>query len=182
MSRLVALLITGFAVVYAAGSAIAGWEPSQGWLIQAIIHIGELLAVVALARSGAAGRGRLGPALAITGQLLLAAAELIWPSTPSVADVLFGVSPILTGAGLITAGVATTRRKAWTGPSRLLPLGLGLYTILVLIPVMIGSGGPPAPLALWTIAGWDLLWFTLSALAVSQSAAASDATTKVTVR
>jgi hypothetical protein len=28
---------------------------------------------------------------------------------------------------------------------------------------MIASGGPPAPLALWTIGGWDLLWFALSA-------------------
>ncbi|MGW4210385.1 hypothetical protein ACWEIJ_20520 [Lentzea sp. NPDC004789] len=180
-----ALLITGFGVVYAGGSAIAGWQPSAGWLIQAVIHLGELSAVVALARSGAAGRGRfarLGLAAAIAGQLLLAAAELIWPGTPGLADVLFGVAPILTGAGLITAGAATIRTKAWTGSSRLLPLALGLYTVLVLIPVMIGSGGPPAPLALWTIAGWDLLWFLLAARAVSRLVPGDAATAEVTVR
>ncbi|WP_248966160.1 hypothetical protein, partial [Sphaerisporangium perillae] len=66
---------------------------------------------------------------------------------------LFSVSPILTGAGLVTAGVAIIRAGVWARPSRFLPLTLGLYTILVLIPVMIASGGPPAPLALWTIGG-----------------------------
>ena len=182
-----ALLITGFAIVYVLGSAIAGWEPSLGWLIQAIIHIGELLAVVALAFSDARGRSRVarvGLAAAIVGQLIIAAAEVIWPSNPDLGDVLFSVSPLLTGAGLITAGVATIRARVWAGSSRFLPLTLGLYTILVLIPVMIGSGGPPAPLALWTIMGWDLLWFTLSATVLSRtrSAAPSDrATAKVTV-
>jgi hypothetical protein len=59
--------------------------------------------------------------------------------------------------------VAIIRAGVWARPSRFLPLTLGLYTILVLIPVMIASGGPPAPLALWTIGGWDMLWFVLSA-------------------
>jgi hypothetical protein len=35
-----------------------------------------------------------------------AAAEVIWPSNRDLGDVLFSVSPILTGAGLVTAGVA----------------------------------------------------------------------------
>jgi hypothetical protein len=187
-SAIAALLITGFAIVYVVGSAIAGWEPALGWLIQAIIHIGELLAVVALAYSHAVGRirvARAGLAAAIVGQLIIAAAEVIWPSSPDLGNVLFSVSPILTGAGLITAGVAITRPGVWAGSSRFLPLTLGLYTILVLIPVMIGSGGPPAPLALWTIGGWDLLWFVLSAsvLGRTRTALPSDtATAKVTVR
>ncbi len=187
-SVVAALLITGCAIVYAGGSAIAAWEPSLGWLIQAIIHIGELLAVVALAFSGAGGRSRLargGLAAAVVGQLIITAAEVIWPRNPNLGDVLFSVSPILTGAGLIIAGVATIRARVWAGSSRFLPLTLGLYTIVVLIPMMISSGGPPAPLALWTIAGWDLLWFAVSATVLSRtrSAAPSDrATAKVTVR
>lgn len=153
-----ALPITGFAVLYAAGSAVTGWEPALGWLIQAIIHVGELLAVVALACSGAGGRvARAGLAVAIAGQVVFVAAEVIWPHAPGLGDTLFGVSPILTGAGLVTAGVPFARA------SRFLPLVLGAATLLVLIPVMIASGGPPAPGALWTIAGWDLLWSALAA-------------------
>jgi hypothetical protein len=91
-------------------------------------------------------------ASAIVGQLIIAAAEVIWPGNRDLGDVLFSVSPILTGAGLVTAGVAI-RAGVWARPSRFLPLTLGLYTILVLIPVMIASGGPPAPLALWTHRG-----------------------------
>jgi hypothetical protein len=136
--------------------------------------------------AGGHGRvARVGLANAIVGQLIIAAAEVTWPSNRDLGDVLFSVSPILTGAGLITAGVATIRARVWAGSSRFLPLTLGLYTILVLIPVMIGSGAPPAPLALWTLGGWDLLWFTLSATVLSRtrSAASSDrATAKVTVR
>jgi len=187
-SAVAALLITGSAIVYVVGSAVAGWEPSSGWLIQAIIHVGELLAVVALVFSDAGGRSRIargGLAAAIVGQVIIAAAEVIWPSAPDLGDVLFSVSPIVTGAGLITAGVAILRAGVWAGSSRFLPLALGLYTILVLIPVMIGSGGPPAPLALWTIGAWDLLWFVLSASVLSRTRAAlpSDpATAKVTVR
>jgi hypothetical protein len=187
-SAVAALLITGFAIVYAAGSAIAGWEPSSGWLLQAIIHIGELLAVVALASGGAAGRSRIariGLGAAIAGQLTMTAAELIWPNTPDFGDVLFSVAPILTGAGLVTTGVAVIRAGEWAGSPRFLPLTLGMYTILVLIPVMIGTGGPPAPLALFTIAGWDLLWFTLSASVLDRTRTAlpsNPATAKVTVR
>ncbi|GIJ71442.1 hypothetical protein [Virgisporangium ochraceum] len=74
----VAVPITAFAVVYASRAAVAGWEPSWGWLFQAVIHIGELLAVVALAASGAAGgsrAARVGLAAAVAGQALLAAAD-----------------------------------------------------------------------------------------------------------
>lgn len=95
----------------------------------------------------------MGLASAIVSQLIIAAAEVIWPSNRDLGDVLFSVSPILTGAGLVTAGVAIIRAGVWARPSRFLPLTLGLYTILVLIPVMIASGGPPAPLALWICIG-----------------------------
>ena len=186
VTALTAMLITGLALVYVAVSALAGWEPSAGWLIQAVIHLGELAAVLALAFSGAAGPGRAaraGLTLAGVGQAVIAAAEVIWPHDHGLGDILFGVSPLLTGAGLITAGVAVLRAGVWTGAARFLPLTLGGYTILVLIPVMIGSGGPPAPLALWTIGGWDLLWFAIAAVALGAVRAAAPADRSViTVR
>jgi hypothetical protein len=168
-SAVAALLITAVAVVYAGGAAVTGWAPRLGWLLQAVIHAGELAAVAALAFSGAApGRaGRIGLAAAAAGQVAIAAAEVVWPHAPGVADVFFAVSPLLTGAGLVTAGVAIG--PAGTGPGRWLPLGLGGYTLLVLIPVMIGAGGPPAPLALWTIAGWDLLWLLVAAAVLARA-------------
>ena len=177
-SAMAALLITAFAVVYAAGAAVAGWEPALGWLIQAVIHLGELSAVAALMLAGTAGRAGL--AVAAAGQLVIAAAEVIWPHQPGLADVLFAVSPILTGGGLIAAGVAVLRAGSWAGPSRFLPLALGGYTIVVLIPVMIGSGGPPSAVALWTIAGWDALWCLLAATVLRRSAAVRP--DRVTVR
>ena len=81
----------------------------------------------ALALSDAGGHGRVarvGLASAIVGQLIIAAAEVIWPSNRDLGDVLFSVSPILTGAGLVTAGVAIIRAGVWARPSRFLPLTL----------------------------------------------------------
>jgi hypothetical protein len=78
----------------------------------------------ALALSDAGGHGRVarvGSASAIVGQLIIAAAEVIWPSNRDLGDVLFSVSPILTGAGLVTAGVAIIRAGVWARPSRFLP-------------------------------------------------------------
>ncbi|ACZ87747.1 hypothetical protein [Streptosporangium roseum] len=75
----------------------------------------------ALALSDAGGHGRIarvGLASAIVGRLIIAAAEVIWPSNRDLGDVLFSVSPILTGAGLVTAGVAIIRAGVWARPSR----------------------------------------------------------------
>jgi hypothetical protein len=169
---LVALVITAAAVLYAAGSALSHWEPSLGWLIQAVIHVGELLTVVALAGSGAAGPGRaakLGIGAAILGQAILAGAELIWPSLPGVGDTLFAVGPLLTGAGLLVAGILVVRNRRWTGWHRWTPVAVGAYVFAVLIPVLIGSGGPPAPTALWAISGWDALWALTAISALTAS-------------
>ena len=77
---------------------------------------------------------------------------------PDLGNILFAIAPILTGAGLITAGITL-----WPADrSRWLPLALGGYTIAVLIPVEIATGGPPATLALASIAVWDVLWLMLA--------------------
>jgi hypothetical protein len=169
---MIALPVTILAVLYAAGSALAGWEPSLGWLVQAVIHVGELLAVLALALSGAAGTSRtarVGLGAAVLGQAVLAAAEVVWPADPGLGDTLFGIAPILTGVGLIVAGIAVLRAGRWTGWRRFTPVVLGVYIFVVMTPVLIASGGPPAPASLWAITGWDVLW-TLIATSVLTSA------------
>ena len=168
--RPTAVTITLLAVLYAAGSAVTGWEPGLGWLLQAVIHAGELLAVLALALSGAAGPGRAaraGLAAAVFGQAVLVAAETIYPRMEDLGDTLFAVGPLLTGAGLVAAGVAVVRAGRWHGWQRFTPLAVGAYVFVVLIPVLIGSGGPPSPAALWSIAGWDLLWMLVAVSALS---------------
>ena len=174
-AALTALVITTIAVLYAAGEALTGGEPSLGWLIQAVIHLGELLAVLALGLYGAAGTGRLariGLGAALLGQAILTGAELTWPSNPDLGNVLFAVGPMLTGAGLVVAGSAVLRAGHWRGLPRFTPLAVGIYVFAVLIPVLIGSGGPPAPAALWAIGGWDLLWALTAVSALTQGAAA----------
>ena len=89
---------------------------------------------------------------------MLAVAEVVWPRQPDLGNVLFGIAPILTGVGLITAGVTLVRADR----GRWLPLALGVYTIAVLVPVEIATGGPPATLALASIAVWDVLWLMLA--------------------
>ena len=71
----------------------------------------------ALALSDAGGQGRVvwvGLASAIVGQLIIAAAEMIWPGNRDLGDVLFSVSPIPPG-------------PAWSPPAwRFIPLVLPL--------------------------------------------------------
>ena len=165
LAAMIALIVTAIAVAYTAVAAVTGAEMSLGWLIQAIIHVGELAAVVALALSGVAGpsrAARLGLGAAMLGQAVLAVAELVWPRNPDLGNSLFGVGPVLTGLGLVVAGTALVRAGRGTGLPRLLPVIIGTYTLVALIPIMVGSGGPPAPAALWTICGWDLLWCLLA--------------------
>lgn len=93
--------------------------------------------------------------------LLLAGAELIYPSSPGIADPLFGIAPLLTALGLVLAGVAVLRAGRWTSWHRFTPLLLGIYVVVILTPVLIISGGPPAVPALWAIAGWDACWMLI---------------------
>lgn len=89
-------VITVLAALFAAIGALTGWEPSWGFLARAVIHLGELAVVLALALCGAAGRGwpgRIGVGAAIIGQVLLVAAELVYPVSPDVGDQIFSVAP-----------------------------------------------------------------------------------------
>ncbi|MGX6605024.1 hypothetical protein ACWKSP_23260 [Micromonosporaceae bacterium Da 78-11] len=172
-TALVALVITAIATLYAAGVALSGREPSFGWSIQAVIHVGELLAVVALARSAAAGPGRAAKvalATALLGQVFLAAAELIWPNSPGVGETLFAIGPLLTGLGIVAAGILVVRTRHWTGWRRWTPAAVGAYVFVALIPILVGTGGPPASAAVWAISGWDLLWSLVAVSALIEGA------------
>ncbi|GLZ50324.1 hypothetical protein Acsp06_65090 [Actinomycetospora sp. NBRC 106375] len=168
---LVGVVITVLAALFAAVGALTGWEPPWGFLAQAVIHLGELAVVIAVALSGAAGRGwlaRIGLGAAIIGQVLLVAAELIYPVSPDVGDQIFYVAPLLSAIGLILAGIAVLSARRWSGWRRFTPMLVGLWSLVVLTPALIASGGPPAPLALWAITGWELCWVALGAAVLTE--------------
>lgn len=74
-------------------------------------------------------------------------------------------------AALVVAGIAVLRARRWRAWHRRTPLAVGAYVVAVLTPVLLGNGGPPAPAALWSIAGRGLLWALLAASALSEEAA-----------
>jgi hypothetical protein len=173
-AALITALITGLAAVYILALLLGLEDPGWAYLPRGLIHLGELAAVVALALCGAAGPGglaRIGLGAAGLGQLMLAVAEVITASSPGTSDALFAIAPNLVGLGLILAGVAIIRTGRWTGWRRYVTLALGLYVFVVMTPVIIASGGPPAVAALWTLAVWEVLWALIAVSVLAETAA-----------
>jgi hypothetical protein len=161
----IAAVVTGLAVVYTVGLLVGMPDPDWAYLPRGIIHLGELAAVVALALSGAAGTGllgRLGLGLACLGELMLAVAEVITLSAPGTSDTLFAIAPNLVGLGLILAGIAVIRTGRFTGWRRYVTLALGIYIFVVLTPVIIAAGGPPAVPAVAGLLVWQVLWVLIA--------------------
>lgn len=168
----VAAVITGLGVVYIVGLLLGMPDPAVAGFGRAVLHLGELAAVVALALCGAGGTGwllRAGVTLAGLGQLALAVGEPV--GAGPVADALFAAGPNLTGLGLILTGIAVVRNGAWTGWRRWITLVCGIYVFVALTPMIIASGGPPAPPALAGLLGWEILWVGLAAAVLTASPA-----------
>ncbi|MGH3863413.1 hypothetical protein [Actinokineospora sp.] len=152
-----------FSYPLAAGAFVA----IQLWFF--VQHLGLLLGQAALWRTGVAGRSRaawIGHAIAFAGMALLAVTEVIattsaedlYPSeNTDPLDVLYGVSSLATGLGLIIVGVAVVRAGVWQGARRWLPLVLGVWVYVPMTPALM-AGHIPARLS---IAGWMLLYAAL---------------------
>ena len=174
-AALIAVLITGLATAYALALLLGMQDPAWAYLPRGIIHLGELAAVVALALCGAAGAGRLagiGLGAAGLGALMLAVAEVLTESSPGASGALFAVAPNLVGLGLILAGVAVIRTGRWTGWHRWIVLALGIYVFVVLTPVIIASGGPPAAASVAALTGWEILWVLVGVSVLAETAGA----------
>ena len=133
-------------------------------------HVGLILGVVALARSGVAGRERWAGigfpvTIASLGLLTVTEAVCIGAAGESAAsggwatllNTLYGVSSIGSGVGLILVGVATLRAHRWTDGRRWLPLAMGVWVFVPMTPAML-AGFVPARLG---ITGWMLLFAAL---------------------
>jgi hypothetical protein len=163
----VGTVIAGVATVYVIALLLGMSDPSWAYLARGIVHLGELAIVVALLATGAAAGalGRIGGVLAGIGLVAMAVAEVITDSASELATILFQVGPVLVGVGMIGVGIPVLR--SWTGWRRFTPLVLGIGVFVVLLPLVIVSGGPPAPLGLVGILVWEVLWVAVGVAALT---------------
>jgi hypothetical protein len=158
---LAAVVLTAVAVLLALWAALMGDEAPFLGPVLAACHLGELAAAVAVVACGAAGRGPLttvGLVLTTLGQLGLAAAEITNISSPDAALPIYTIAPLVSAIGMIVLGAAVLRAPVWDGALRALPLLVGLWMLVVAIPTIALTGGPPALLPALALAVWDLLW------------------------
>ncbi len=132
-------------------------------------HLALVLGLLALWRSGALGKTRLGPwgtGTAVVGMTLLALTELAaipaanapYPSPHTdILDTIYGVASMVIGIGLVLTGIAVLRAGLWQGWQRFLPLLLGVYVFVPMTPAIFG----PFVLARLAISGWMLLFALL---------------------
>lgn len=144
-----------------------GFTVIQAWFF--VQHLGLILGLLGLWRSGAAGTSRLGRwgvVSSVAGMLMLSVTELVaisaaqdpYPSSRTdLLDVLYGISTIVVGVGLILAGVAITRAGKWSGWMRWLPLVTGIYVFAPMTPAIMG----PFVIARIAITVWMLMFAAL---------------------
>lgn len=128
--------------------------------LNAASHLLLSAGVAGLARSGAAGRGRLaGAGLALTplGLAVLIVAEATSLVNMDAAVVLFSIATLALGLGPILAGAAVVRARRWDGWRRFTLLACGLYVPLILLP----SFALPGLAMNYAIGVWGVCWLLL---------------------
>lgn len=144
-----------------------GFAVIQVWFF--VQHLGLLAGIAALVRAEVMAPGRSawwGTALGASGMALLAVTELIaitarnstYPGDGTgLLDVLYGVSSVAVGVGMILAGIAVRRRGRWTGWRGLVVLVAGVFVFVPMMPALMG----PFVLARLAITVWMLLFAAL---------------------
>jgi hypothetical protein len=138
-------------------------------LLFAVQHLGLLAGLAALGAAGAVPATRVARAgwgSALVGMVVLTATEA-WgatagdaPAVGAVADRLgtaYGVSTLLLGVGLLALGISSSRAGAWAGWRRHLPLALGVWVFVPMLPALFG----PNAAGRLAITGWMLLFTAL---------------------
>jgi hypothetical protein len=95
---------------------------------------------------------------------------VITGGAPAASDTLFAVAPNLVGLGLVLAGIAVLRTGRWTGWRRYVAFALGIYVFVVVTPVIIVAGGPPAVPAIGALLVWEVLWVLLAVVLLRETA------------
>lgn len=140
----------------------------------ALQHVTMVAAIVALLRTPAVGSSRLagtGLGIGIVGLASLSLLELAAIAAAhsvsgdplyGLIQSLFAIPTMLTGIGLVLGGIGVLRAGAWRGAKRFLPLILGIYVFVPLIPAIMGPHiagriGIGIWVLLFGLLGW-LLW------------------------
>ena len=128
--------------------------------LNAISHLLLLVGIVGLARSGAAGRGRIagaGIGLTLLGLVVLTVAEFTATVNMDTAVLFYGSATLALALGLILTGVAVVKAGRWTGWQRFTPLVCGLFIPLVVIPAF----ALPGYASNYAIGTWGVCWLLL---------------------
>lgn len=133
-------------------------------------HLGllaGLLALGALARPVATRVTRAGTGLAVAGMVLLTVMEAVVAvlglgitadsARGQLLGSLYGVASLMIGAGLVTAGVGLVRRPVFPGSGRYLPLALGVWVFVPMVPALFA----PTVWGRLAIIGWMVLFALL---------------------
>lgn len=136
----------------------------------AIQHLGLIAGLVALAAAGIAGPGRLariGQLGALLGVGLLTVMEVVAITiAPAAVDgpeaglvnTGYGVASVLSGVSLTLVGIAVLRAHRAYGLLRVVPLLLGVWAFIPMMPALASGSYVAARLA---IGGWMLLFALL---------------------
>lgn len=141
--------------LYGGAASYRIWE---GLLIvvQALLLIG----VAGLVGSGAAGGGwlgRIGLGIALLGRISFLLGEISSFARGSDDELFVPLGALLTGIGMVAAGIAVLRARHWEGWQRFLPLLAGVYPFVAMFPILAITGTLPG----LTIALWGIVWLLL---------------------
>ena len=96
--------------------------------------------------------------LAVTELIAITARNSTYPGEGTgLLDLLYGVSSMAVGVGLILAGIAVRRRGRWTGWRGAVVLVAGIFVFVPMVPALMG----PYILARLAITVWMLLFAAL---------------------
>lgn len=167
MARRGPMLLIAAAVTALAVTALAMWlDPAlatpktpdyiASGVVMTLVDLAAGLGFTGLAFAGAVRPGRfstLAFAIAIAASFAMVPAELLLRVDFAVGNALYGVVGPLQAIGLVLVGIAIVTAHRWHSWGRFTVLALGLYVPLVMVPVLVASGGT----SLAALAGYHAL-------------------------